>query len=83
MTRCSSSTSTDCAVKDPNSKIRARTQKRKTENIVQNPDIARMNWIDNEGLELFDILGKNKLKKFDEKFYKDQKTIRSRKIQNK
>ena len=78
-----------------NFEIGARTRNKKIENITQNPEIARMRWLDNEGLEMFDILGTERLKKedklskrvknipkrFDEEFYNDQRSDRSKKIQ--
>ena len=71
-----------------------KTHKQKAMNITSFREFARMNWMENEGHELFDILGVEKLEekdklskrvkkipdRYDWEFYEDQKSKREKKI---
>ena len=96
------SSSNSCEAKNSNvndaKKVRSpvvvKTRKQKGKNITSAPEFARMKWMENEGVELFDILGEEKLRekvsksvkylpdRYDKSFYGDQKSTRKDKIVN-
>lgn len=78
--------SNESAEKQETTKLVVKTRHQIAENISSTPEMARLSWLDTDGLELFDVLSTATMKKkdakvFDEEFYKDQKKERIKKIE--